>query len=206
MNLSAFRSPASKDPVKPARVLLLQPEDFCDTWRDRPKYAIAIGLRRLSENDEQSAIKEAQQDATRAAPEVKDQALMGPGSIYQERWIEAFNEALMRIGVARAVCDPNDALRAHESFPVVEDTIGMALRRGTIRRLWDALEEVVALTSPLYPVPTDEQLEGLAWAILGGAVGELDGAARNRALRLSAALLELLEAENLQPLPDEPVR
>jgi len=192
VKLSAFRPPAAPEPIKPARVVLIQPNDFADSWSGRPKSAVAVGLRRLSETEEQTAIRD-------AASEARDAMQDWPEAEREGRFVEAFNEALLRIGVGRAVCDPNNVAREHPALPLAEDTLGRALRRNALAGLWEALEQVVTETSPLCPEATDEELAVLAWGILAGRVAELPASDQRRARRFAAAMLiDLPEAP-----PDE---
>jgi hypothetical protein len=181
--LSAFRALTETEPVKPARVVLLQPEDFADGWKSRPTAAVAVGLRRLSESDEQTAITDATKEATSAAADCLP-------AQQADEFVRVFNERLMCIGVGRSLCDPNDVSRPYTVIPMAEDLLGTAVTRGTLERLWHALEAVCGETSACFKEADDDDLGRLCLAIADGAIDELNPAMERRARRFLAMVLD----------------
>lgn len=193
MKLSAFEQ--ARPVVAPARVVVLEPTDFADSWTARPKKSVAVGLRRLSEREEQTVFDEAFRAAAQAMAEV-------PEDERQARFVHVFNETTLAVGVGRAVCDPNDVAREAGPLPMAEATVGDALRSGTLRRLFEALEAVAVETSPLYRQAADDELEALAWALLDGRVADLEGPARSRARRFAAFILDELSDDESEDESD----
>lgn len=188
-------------PIRPARIHRIPLEHFADTWGNRPKSAIVVGLRRLSESDEQSAYR----DAGREAGEALEGFERETEDVRHDRFIDAFNESFMRICCGRAVCDPNDMAREHESLPLAEDTLSRALTRRGLEQLWAAVEALFVETSPVYPEATDAELEQLAWSILDGSFREgLYGVQLRRALRFAGIMLQDLGFDGGQAPTTEP--
>jgi hypothetical protein len=188
MKASAFRAPGERRlAVKPARLATLGPEHFADTWSGKAKGAVCVGLRRLSELDEQSVYREATREAEAAMQDAPDPEK-------EARFVETFNDAVLRIGVGRCLCDPNDVSQPHETFPVAEDMVGHALTHEAILGLFEQVKAVTVQTSPLYREASDDELQELAWAILDGRVGELPPLQQATARRFAGYVLDDLGA------------
>ena len=197
--LSAFRPLKDPEPIKPARVEVLQPTDFADSWQHRPSAAVAVGLRRLSEAEEQAAVAEATKDASEAAarwPDVKryhDE----DGEVWHitrfEHFTHTFNESLMTIGVGRALCDPNDVNKPSSAIPMAEDMLRHAVRRATLARLWHALEAVAAETSAIYREASDDDVGRLCLALAEDGLNRLIPTHARRARRFLALVLDDIE-------------
>lgn len=166
--MSAFRAThaaATAGPRRqpPLRTVPLEPSAWAETYAERPKTRVSIGLRLISEADEQAARGDAGQHAWRYVPgEMNDE-------VHEER-VQAFNDALMRVAVARGTCRSDDVTTPF--FVLAEDQIADALRGETITMLWDELIRLRAEHSPLSPeITTDESLR-LSSLIAGGALGD----------------------------------
>jgi hypothetical protein len=139
--------------IKPAATLVLEPTDFADEWAGRPKSGVAVGIRRLSAEQEQGALEQTRRD-------LLDRPEDAP-PLAQDEAIEQFNERLIVHLVGRALCDPNDARKPLDLFSAPDVEIPRALRRHTITRLWDTLEREVVGSSPVYREASDEEIAEL---------------------------------------------
>ena len=153
---------------KPLRVVRLEPDDFATAWQNRPERAIAVGMRLISDTEENVA---------RAAAV---EAVEHPAVAVAE-----YNDALVAGIVAAAICDVNDAQRDPEALPCPRDMIRKYLTSKAIRRLYHDLDALVAEASPASRAATDEELDELADLIDGGTM-------TTRARRLLAAALDEL--------------
>lgn len=139
-----------EEAAKPLRTVKIEPGDFSDTWKSKPKSAIVAGLRLLSSEDEETAKEQSIQAATEA-PE----ALAS----------EAYNSRLKSYAVALALCDPNDVTRAHPAFPMAEDSVPEALTSRCLTRLFDELERLQVEASPIFGEATDDKIRMLIAAL-----------------------------------------
>jgi hypothetical protein len=163
--------------IRPPRVIVVPFTAFADGWKGKPKDDVAMGLRRLSEADTQSARAEADQ----LSRELHDH----PG----EERDAAFNDALMRWAVARATTDPNDV---HQPFfDMAEDTVREALTSHGVRRIYEELERLTIATSPLHPIATDEDLRELVARLSDAAT--LDQLTTGQARQLRRLLRHCLD-------------
>ena len=153
---------------KPLRVVRLEPDDFATSWKNRPERAIAVGLRLISD---------AEENVARAAAV---EAVEHPAVATAE-----YNDALVSGIVAAAICDPNDAQRDPDALPCPRDMIRRYLTAKAIGRLYHDIDALVAEASPASRAATDEELDELADLIDGGNVTP-------RARRLLAAALDEL--------------
>ena len=170
--------------VKPCATVVLEPSDFGDEWPDRPKTAVAIGMRRLSAFQEQGALEQVRRDI---AERPEDAPALAPDEL-----VETFNGALMVQLIGRALCDPNDASKPTDLFAAPTVQLPRALRRYTITRLWDTLEREVVGSSPVYREATDEEVSDLGKTFAAGAdwaVG-LPPAREARVRRFAAFILD----------------
>lgn len=186
--MSAF---ADAKPRAPARILILPPTSFTDTWAERPTANIAVGLRLLSEQDVENATIEA---AKYIAKLVVDPDAPSGRSFDQDAQNELYNSRLMTEVVARAVCDPNDAATAHELFPIAEIQVQDLFTSEGIRFAFDALSATTVEKSPVMPQATDAELALLVAHLRHGTLKRLPRSTQSGLRKLLAAVLEPLTA------------
>lgn len=168
---------------KPAAIILLKPEHFSPAWPDIPKNDVAVGVRLLSENEVQIIKAEASKIARNYYPEAdEDDELLN----------DCFAEELMKLAVARATTNPNDAGEAY--FPAPDDMVGEAWPPKTIRRLWDELERCTIERSPIQAEIADEELEELAELLRPALVGKLMASQQVRLRKLLRFTLDELRS------------
>ena len=153
---------------KPLRVVRLTPDDFATTWRSKPAAGVAVGLRMISDRDENTA-------RSAALAVVEHPSLS----------VAEFNDALVAGIVGAAVCDPNDASRDPEPIPCPRDMVRVALSSAAIRRLYHEVDAMVAECSPSSRAATDEEIDDLVLLLE-------DHEVTPRARRLLAAVLDEL--------------
>ena len=132
------------------RTVELTPDRFADTWEGRPIEPIVVGLRVPAEADLQSA-------RDNAAALVSDKK-----GLTEEGVVNAHNDALLSIAVARGICDPNDVTAAHPFFELADDIVPLALKSNTIRWLFDEIERLHVEQSPIFPEATPEEVLALS--------------------------------------------
>ena len=158
--MTAFRDIEASETRAPPKTVVLDPLCFADTWPRRPKAAVCVGLRTISEAEKTTARAEAE----RLADELHDQR--------DANWLDAFNDALIRELVACAICSPNNINQPSEILPMAEVEVRIALTSKGARRIFEDYLRLEVETSPLYPEATDEDIEALVEALgdvdLGG--------------------------------------
>lgn len=169
-----------RDP-KPERIVVLPPSAFADDWESRPRVEVAVGLRRLSQQDLGIARREAEREAVGFYEELRD----SPRKVNFEVLDELRNDALCIGAVGRAATDPNDT--AIPYFLGQEDTAKAALTPEGARRLWDELVLLHVGGNVARPRASDEDCQRLGRALAQGLV-KLDDEAR----MLAAYLIESL--------------
>lgn len=128
----------------PVRHVTLEPSAFADDYPGRPMTEVAVGLRKYSDSDMQSARAE----AAKYAISMHDD---------QEGQIESFNDALMRWLIVRGTCDVNDITQNNQLFEGSEENVRIALTSHSIRFLFDEIERFHIETSPVISRATDEE-------------------------------------------------
>lgn len=184
--MSTFRSVVSEAPRKPVRTLWLQPDAFSDAWPDKSPAPVEIGLRLIGQVDVEQA---------RAQAAAKAVAMHDESDVSGQ--VEAYNDTLMCIAVARGTCDPVDVTEPWMLMP--EENIPLALTPQAIRFVWDELERLHIERSPLAPSASDEDIASLARRLARGEVGNHAPPVAGRLRKLLAFCL----AELGGPLDDE---
>lgn len=172
------RSGAAVAVAKPERVVapkvvMLAPAAFADDWPSKPKVPVPVGVRLCSLED----IQFARAEASRVATEMHE-----PDSD-ERNWLDAFNDAIMRLVVARATCEPDDVSQPY--WDVADENVKLALSEGGVRALWDAYDALKLDTDQLAPQANDEDLAQLAETLADGSIWaglELTDAERVRRL------------------------
>ena len=192
--MGAFkRSP--DETLRAPETLVLSSNHFSPKWRSRPTDNVAVGIRPLSSADDDYCRSEAARIAWRTLPG-------RPDDEHHEQRIDVFNDAVMRIAIARAVCDPNDATRPAEIWQgVPEETVGIALTREGVKAIYDAIERVTIALSPVRREATDEEIELLA-AIVHDRLSRMPEARAARVRRLAGFLLD--ECREHDPVDEAP--
>jgi hypothetical protein len=128
---------------KPSRVVTLGVEAFAQTIDERLE-GCRIGIRLISEEDVQQARAEAAQIAEN----------LHPGPAISDDKIAAFNDALMRLAVARSACKPDDITEPF--FALGELEVRHKLTSQTVLRLWTELDSLHVASSPSIPAIDEE--------------------------------------------------
>ncbi len=178
---------AAKRPA--VRVVALPPDGYAGTWEgDRPQTVQAVGLRTLSEGDLETARAEAARIAWEAHPDRQ------AGADAAALRVAAYEDAEVRLVVARAACKPDDQSAPFHDLP--DDWARLALTPAAVRLLWDELERLTVATSPTVPEATAEECAELAALVVdAGAWQRLDETDAGRVRRLLAACLTALRGE-----------
>lgn len=93
-------SQAQLNTALPIVVLQVPPSVWAQTWADRPRETLALGLRRLSDTDLADASSAADAEARRLHPHAEETDGL---------WVEAYNRRLVKLAVGRALCSPESA-------------------------------------------------------------------------------------------------
>lgn len=137
---------AARKPVHTAIVAL---SAFSDAWKGRPKAAVCAGFRPLSADDSRSIKATASDEAWRLHPRDLD----------EPNRIDAYNDAVMRLAVARSACDPNDVSKPWDVLGVAaDDNVAIVLSVDGVRALYDEVERAAVLSSPTRTDATDADL------------------------------------------------
>lgn len=151
--MSAFSQQVAAPSVKrrAPKTITLQPEHFSDTWDMRPHGAIEFGLRVPSEGAIQIATIEAEKRSAEA--------------IDTER-VGAFNRHLVMFVVARGLCSVHDVTQPHPVLELAEDVLPIALKSGTIERIYDDIAQLMVAESPAEQPATASDLRELGELLL----------------------------------------
>lgn len=182
--MSAFSQVAGARASRPPRIVTLRPDHYADTYADKPRSEVAVGLRLVSERDLDTARAQA---ASMVATMFLDNDDEVTDLVAQD---EAYNAALIRWAIAKATCDPNDSSRPF--FDMAEDVIGMALTTEALRFLWDELILLHKGKGSAAPPATDEELHKLAEHLDVGSMKLLDDATQLELRKLMAYALSVL--------------
>lgn len=193
-SFSAARRSAEATPKAP-RIVVVPVSAFADTWTKKPAAPVEMGLRLVAARD----IDTARAEAAREAIDWYDDG--EGGCIDEVARDEAYNEALMRHALARALCQPHNTQQPF--FQVASETIRLALTSEGLRLLWDELVRLhrgTGVNQP--PIEADEVAELAAILARSGSVDCLPESSRGEVRRLLAHCLAELRAAN--PEAEEP--
>ncbi|MEJ7728218.1 MAG: hypothetical protein WKG00_03300 [Polyangiaceae bacterium] len=157
--MAVWSQAADGVPWRPPAVVTLQPNAFASTYVDRPRDPFPVGIRIIAEGDLQGARAVGQQKADRLHPGL---------SAGDPIWDEAYNQALMHHAIAAGTCMPDDVDQPR--WEMADDMVPRALSPAGAARLFDEIEMLQIVDSPLSPEVTREDEEHLA-RLLGS--GEL---------------------------------
>jgi hypothetical protein len=134
-----LRSQQGPTARKPPRTLKLEASAWAGAREDAPQTAVEIGIRRVAEEDVQAAKGE----AARLASELI------AGAASEDDRVSTYNDALIRVLVARCACRPDDVLEPY--FALGELEIRERMTSEGVRAIWDALNALHISDSPLLP-------------------------------------------------------
>lgn len=135
---------------KPAHTCIVPLSAFSDTWKGRPTTPVCAGFRPLSLDDVSSVRATASAESFRLHPRPED----------DENRADAFADALMRLCIARSVCDPNDVSKPWAVLGrAADDNVGICLSTEGARMLYRQIDYATVLASPMYEGTDEELLE-----------------------------------------------
>lgn len=185
--MSTFREVLEAQSSIPERHVILKPNSFADDWQSRPKEDVALGLRRVSDAD----IQTARAEAAKFAIDMHDD---------EEGRYEAFSDALMRWLIIRGTCDANDIRVNHPLFDGSEENVRNALTKEAIRYTWDHVDRFHAETGPLIPEASDEDFLTLASYLQTPELLEVMSTANRKRFRKFVTFM-LEDIRESQPVP-----
>lgn len=133
------------------RTVKLAPSGFADTWDGKPEAPVEMGLRLIPEGELATARSVAVKSAMQLHPELDERS---------DIWLEAYNQALMHWAIAHALCRPDDVTQPF--WEMAEDLVPIALNSAGTLRLYEELELLTVLESPLSPEIDDVGIETLS--------------------------------------------
>lgn len=182
-----FDQVAGAQPLAPSCTIVVPPTVFKDDWKGRPSSDLCCGIRSLGMDDIASLRKSAAQEAFALFPNDADEALRA----------ETYDDALMRLFVARSTCDANNVNEPWEIWQgAPEDMSKIALSPQGTKRLFAEIERASVSLCAALPQADDEDLEELAESLSAG-MPELTGERSARARRLLFFVLEQIRADAL---------
>jgi hypothetical protein len=184
MRLSAIEKQKKRPP---GRTLLLEPGVFADVWPEKPRAAVCVGLRLMSQDDRTKARFDAEKIARDAHPQ---------GGVNQ---IDAFNDALMRCCIASGLCDPNDVQQPSALFQHPQDDVFDALTSQGAKTVYQALERYEIESSALAHEPSDEEVDELVDHLISGALDRMLPSYGALCRRLLGYVLEQLRKVSALP-------
>ena len=194
-SFSAARRSAESTPKAP-RVVIVPVSAFADTWSKKPAAPVEMGLRLVAARD----IDTARAEAAREAIDWYDDG--EGGCIDEVARDEAYNEALMRHALARALCQPHNTKQPF--FQVASETIRLALTSEGVRLLWDELVRLHRSTGVNQaPIDADEIAELSRILARPGAVDQLPSGVRGEIRRLLGfCFVQLQESSPEHPIEE----
>ncbi len=134
---------------KPVHTSVVPPSAFSDAWKGRPKAPVCAGFRALSADDVRSIRNMAAEEAWKLHARELD----------EPNRIDAFNDAIMRLAVARGTCDPNDVEKPWSVLGIAaDDNVAIALSVDGVRSLYDEVERASVIASPTRKGADDSDL------------------------------------------------
>ena len=182
--MASFSALRKASGFEPTRVVELLPTSWAETWAERPKDTIRVGVR---------TIPDAAKD--RCRDEAAREALAASGGAGEESaiFVETYNAALMRAAVAVSLCHPDDVSR--DAWDVQASVIRHGMTSATVARLYDEVEMHEITTSPTAHLASDEAILAAFEAIRAGALGALPAGSARSVRRLLGAVAEALGVE-----------
>lgn len=171
----------------PPATIVLTPGEWATSWDGRPDRDVCFGLRLPSDQDESNARHDA---ADRAAEKFR-------GTDDLDSAEAEWNDAVMAALVGSCVCDPNDHRNDPEQLTHPIDSIRLALRSETIRRIYHHVERLKVEQSPSSIEADDADIGALGDFLLEyGCPPWLDEMAAQRVRRHARYILDEIEGED----------
>ena len=158
--MSAFSKLTDSTSILPRKVITLRTEHWASSFSERPENPVPVGLRLLSMND---------QDAIRQISHQSSLAAISEGADPQA----AYQSAMLISTIARSICHPRDARRAHDLFGCADDKLQIALTKEALTWLFDELEKMIVESSPIFGEATDDEIVVLCDMLQTGAMARL---------------------------------
>lgn len=158
---------------KPVHTCVVPLYAFSDAWKGRPSAPVCAGFRPLCGDDVRYIRAAASEEAYRLHPRDTDEA----------NRVDAFNDAVMRLAIARSVCDPNDVEKPWSVLgKAADDNVALMLSVTGIQELYDEVERAAVLASPTRTDASDADMLELFDMLELGALERMppDRAARVR--------------------------
>lgn len=191
--MSAFSEVETR---KPPSFALVAPAAFADTWSDKPREPVAIGLRLIADSDLHAARAQAAARANTAHPDVD---LQESDLFNAQLWADSYHCALMAWIVARGMCDPNDVSLPWKPFEAApEDMARDCLSANGVGFIFDAWERMRIASDPTQREADAGELDEL----VGLMQERLPHALRVRAIRVRRLLAFCLDELRLVVVPD----
>jgi len=132
---------------------VVPPSIFRDDWTDKPTESICCGIRNISLEDVSTIRKMSAEHAVKSYPSYVD----------EEPRIEAYNDSILRLIVARSTCDANNVAEPWEIWQgMPEDMAEVALSVEGARWMYGQIERIRIESCITLPEATDEAIEELA--------------------------------------------
>lgn len=134
---------------KPVHTAVVPLSAFSDAWKARPAASVCAGFRPLCADDVRAIRSMASDEAFKLHPRDADES----------NRVDAFNDAVMRLAIARSACDPNDVERPWGVLgAAADDNVAVMLSVGGVRSLYDEVERAAVLSSPTRSDASDADL------------------------------------------------
>lgn len=172
----------------PPRIVNIPLDAWADDWVDKPREVVTAGLRLLSEMDLQMARASATEKAFAAHKDPVGR-------------IESFCDHLMAWAVACALTEPGDVTQPYFGSP--HENVQEAFTSKGIKFLWEELELLHVIRSPLIDEAEDDTIAELAAMLADGRVAHLPEGKQARMRRLLTHVLEELDTEPLADPEDD---
>ncbi len=159
--MSAFSKVAQTAAAqKPAHTCIVPLSVFSDTWKGRPKAPVCAGFRPLCLDDVRDVRARAAEESFKLHPLPPSGLYMPEGgrAMIDEIRSDAYADALMRLCVARSVCDPNDVTKPWMPLgAAADDNVGICLSVRGAQFLYRQIDFATVLAAP-YDGASDEDL------------------------------------------------
>ena len=168
-------------PRPPPQTIELLPSAFADTWDNKPRDSVRVGLRLIAVLDLAEARGEAAREAVAAHPDRNDPSA-----------IDAYNDALLAWIVSRCTCDPLDVRKEWDVWDgMPQENAKELLSPEGARAIFDAYERLRIEQDPSQQEATDDEIVRLPDAY-ADAAAHLVGSRLARVRRLLRFVLDEL--------------
>lgn len=164
------------------RVVTLPPQCFADDWPNKPSEPMQCGLKLISEGDiEQARIAALEWAQLTIKESVEDR-------------IDSYNDAIMRMILARATCMPNNVMEPFFALP--EENFREALTVDAVKLLWHEYDILKTESCNYIDEADEDDLAELSLLLMDDeAWAKLAPAKYKRLRRFAKHVLEELDPE-----------